>query len=85
MLTQLQLQGLDDQTIVVVTSNHGQEFNETQSNSWGYDSNYSTYQVQVPWCWPGLVPNPAPGAGEQPPGLVPTPDEEHAGCTQPPS
>ena len=41
----------------MVTSNHGQEFNETQSNSWGYDSNYSTYQVQVPWCWPGLVPN----------------------------
>ena len=55
MLTQLQLQGLDDQTIVVVTSNHGQEFNETQSNSWGYGSNYSPYQVQVPMvlAWPG--------------------------------
>lgn len=49
MLTQLQLQGLDDQTIVVITSNHGQEFNETQSNSWGY-GNYSTYQVQVLMC-----------------------------------
>ncbi|MFE8730978.1 sulfatase-like hydrolase/transferase, partial [Aeromonas hydrophila] len=48
MLSQLQQQGLSEQTIVVITSNHGQEFNETQSNSWGYGSNYSPYQVQVP-------------------------------------
>ncbi|MFM5841997.1 DUF3413 domain-containing protein [Aeromonas sanarellii] len=55
MLSQLQQQGLREQTIVVVTSNHGQEFNETQSNSWGYGSNYSPYQVQVPMvlAWPG--------------------------------
>ncbi|MGS3174830.1 DUF3413 domain-containing protein [Aeromonas sanarellii] len=55
MLSQLQQQGLGEQTIVVVTSNHGQEFNETQSNSWGYGSNYSPYQVQVPMvlAWPG--------------------------------
>lgn len=55
MLSQLQQQGLGEQTIVVVTANHGQEFNETQSNSWGYGSNYSPYQVQVPMvlAWPG--------------------------------
>lgn len=73
MLTQLQLQGLDDQTIVVVTSNHGQEFNETQSNSWGYDSNYSTYQVQVPLvlAWPGAEPAPQAQASSHL-DLVPT-------------
>ncbi|MGL6255913.1 DUF3413 domain-containing protein [Aeromonas caviae] len=73
MLTQLQLQGLDDQTIVVITSNHGQEFNETQSNSWGYGSNYSTYQVQVPLvlAWPGAEPAPQAQASSHL-DLVPT-------------
>lgn len=35
MLTKLQSQGMDSNTIVVITSNHGQEFNDTRSNSWG--------------------------------------------------
>ena len=50
---QLQQQGSSEQTIVVITSNHGQEFNETQSNSWGYGSNYSPIRCRCPWCWPG--------------------------------
>ena len=43
-----------DNTIVVVTSNHGTEFNETGNNSWGSDSNYSKYQIKVPMIihWP---------------------------------
>ncbi|EKP0307973.1 DUF3413 domain-containing protein [Aeromonas veronii] len=55
MLTKLQSQGMDSNTIVVITSNHGQEFNDTRSNSWGAGSNYSPYQVQVPLvlAWPG--------------------------------
>ncbi|WP_421201595.1 DUF3413 domain-containing protein [Aeromonas enteropelogenes] len=55
MLTQLQLQGMSDNTIVVITSDHGQEFNDTRSNSWGAGTNYSPYQVQVPFvlAWPG--------------------------------
>ncbi|WP_421234158.1 DUF3413 domain-containing protein [Aeromonas enteropelogenes] len=55
MLTQLQQQGMSDNTIVVITSDHGQEFNDTRSNSWGAGSNYSPYQVQVPFvlAWPG--------------------------------
>ncbi|CAE6914497.1 Inner membrane protein YejM [Vibrio sp. B1FIG11] len=45
-------------TIVVVTSNHGSEFNETNTNSWGANSNYSRYQLQVPMVihWPGMLP-----------------------------
>ncbi|WP_425668907.1 DUF3413 domain-containing protein [Vibrio owensii] len=45
-------------TIVVITSNHGSEFNETNTNSWGANSNYSRYQLQVPMVihWPGKLP-----------------------------
>lgn len=55
MLTSLQSQGMDSNTVVVITANHGQEFNDTRSNSWGAGSNYSPYQVQVPMviAWPG--------------------------------
>ncbi|TKF22554.1 DUF3413 domain-containing protein [Vibrio genomosp. F6] len=44
-------------TIVVITSNHGSEFNETQTNSWGSNGNYSRYQLQVPMVihWPGKL------------------------------
>lgn len=43
-----------DNTIVIITSNHGIEFNETGTNSWGVNSNYSQYQLQVPFIihWP---------------------------------
>lgn len=44
-----------DNSIVIITSDHGQEFNENNLNYWGHASNYSTYQVQVPLIihWPG--------------------------------
>ena len=45
-------------TIVVITSNHGSEFNETKTNSWGANTNYSRFQLQVPMIvhWPGMLP-----------------------------
>ncbi|WP_070967308.1 DUF3413 domain-containing protein [Vibrio sonorensis] len=55
----LQLKDLEllDNTVIVLTSNHGAEFNETKTNSWGSNSNYSRYQLQVPMViqWPGKV------------------------------
>jgi membrane-anchored protein YejM (alkaline phosphatase superfamily) len=41
-------------TVVVITSDNGWEFNETKTNSWGSGSNYSKYQLQVPMVihWP---------------------------------
>ncbi|MGF1768959.1 DUF3413 domain-containing protein [Enterovibrio makurazakiensis] len=50
----LEANGQLDNTIVVVTANHGTEFNETGSNSWGANTNYSKYQLQVPMVihWP---------------------------------
>ncbi|KHT50143.1 DUF3413 domain-containing protein [Vibrio sinaloensis] len=48
---------LSDSTVIVLTSNHGTEFNETNTNSWGANSNYSQYQLLVPMVihWPGKV------------------------------
>ncbi|EPJ44809.1 MAG: hypothetical protein OFPII_31990 [Osedax symbiont Rs1] len=37
-----------DDTIIVLTSDHGQEFNETKSNSWGHNSNFFAWQSKVP-------------------------------------
>lgn len=47
-----------EKTIVVITSNHGMEFNETNTNSWGASSNFSQYQLRVPMLihWPNAEP-----------------------------
>ncbi|WP_039970023.1 DUF3413 domain-containing protein [Vibrio halioticoli] len=54
ILDTLKEQQLLDNTVVVITSDHGWEFNETKTNSWGANSNYSKYQLQVPMVihWP---------------------------------
>ncbi|MEF1290885.1 DUF3413 domain-containing protein [Vibrio sp. M260118] len=48
---------LDDSTVIVITSNHATEFNETKTNSWGSNTNYSQYQLHVPMIihWPGKL------------------------------
>ncbi|WP_105903139.1 DUF3413 domain-containing protein [Vibrio gangliei] len=58
ILTELDSKDMLNNTVVVITSNHGIEFNETKSNSWGSDSNFSRYQLQVPMVihWPGKAP-----------------------------
>nr|WP_319554510.1 sulfatase-like hydrolase/transferase [uncultured Vibrio sp.] len=37
-----------DNTIIVITSDHGEEFNDHQMNYWGHNGNYSATQVHVP-------------------------------------
>lgn len=58
MLDTLEENGQLENTVVIVTSNHGAEFNETGSNSWGANTNYSKYQLQVPLVihWPNQEP-----------------------------
>ncbi|WP_318457387.1 DUF3413 domain-containing protein [Photobacterium leiognathi] len=50
----LKVKGVLNNTIVVIASNHGTEFNETGNNTWGSGSNYSKYQIKVPLIihWP---------------------------------
>ena len=54
-LDTLEAKGLMDDTIVVVTGDHGQEFNDLGLNYWGHNGDYSRYQTQVPMIvhWPG--------------------------------
>ncbi|MDO6721027.1 DUF3413 domain-containing protein [Psychrosphaera sp. 1_MG-2023] len=55
VLTQLRETGLLDNTIVIFTSDHGQEFNDNKQNYWGHGSNFTDVQVKVPFFvhWPG--------------------------------
>lgn len=48
VLNALEENKLLDNTIVLITGDHGQEFNENKKNYWGHSGNYSIYQIQVP-------------------------------------
>ncbi|PJE78724.1 Inner membrane protein YejM [invertebrate metagenome] len=48
VLETLRQQGVLDNTIVVITSDHGQEFNDNGKNYWGHGSNFSQPQIHVP-------------------------------------
>lgn len=48
VLDALEARGLLERTAVVVTGDHGEEFNDTGENYWGHNSNFSRYQIQVP-------------------------------------
>ena len=47
-----------DNTIVIITGDHGEEFNDLKMNFSGHNSNFSPYQVHVPFIiyWPGKKP-----------------------------
>ena len=44
-----------ENTIVVVSSDHGEEFNDNKLNYWGHNGNYTDAQIKVPLIvhWPG--------------------------------
>ena len=51
----LKQQNLLDNTVIVLTGDHGQEVNDTRNNFWGHNSNFAKWQTNVPlivW-WPG--------------------------------
>ncbi|MBD3640090.1 MAG: DUF3413 domain-containing protein [Marinobacter sp.] len=55
VLDDLRDRNLLDNTIVMITGDHGQEFNEYGMNYWGHGSNFGQYQLRVPMVvhWPG--------------------------------
>src|SRR5699024_3018392 len=54
-LDKLRAQGLMDDTRIVITGDHGQEFDDTGLGYWGHNGNYSRFQTKVPLVihWPG--------------------------------
>ncbi|SGY89005.1 DUF3413 domain-containing protein [Moritella viscosa] len=59
LVYKLKQTGQFNNTVIVFTSNHGTEFNDSENHSWGYGSSYSIYQTQVPLfiVWPGKEPS----------------------------
>lgn len=55
ILNELEAQQRLQNTVVIITSDHGQEFNETGKNFWGHNGNFSHWQTKVPllMLWPG--------------------------------
>jgi membrane-anchored protein YejM (alkaline phosphatase superfamily) len=37
-----------DNTLIIVTGDHGQEINDTRNNFWGHNSSFTKYQTEVP-------------------------------------
>ncbi|RUR18110.1 DUF3413 domain-containing protein [Legionella sp. km535] len=58
ILTLLEEQGYLKNSIVLVTSDHGQEFNDNNLNYWGHAGNFTDVQVHVPLIlyWPEQSP-----------------------------
>lgn len=58
VLKRLAKEGLLDSTVVLVTADHGEEFNDTGQNYWGHNSNWTRFQTGVPLVvhWPGKGP-----------------------------
>lgn len=73
-----------DSTIVIVTGDHGEEFNETGRNYWGHGSNFSRFQTRVPFVmhWPGRAPAVVSHATSHL-DFAPTLMQEMLGCKEP--
>lgn len=58
VLKKIEKAGYLDNSIVIITSDHGQEFNDNKQNYWGHASNYTPFQVHVPLLihWPNQLP-----------------------------
>lgn len=55
VIDQLKEKQLLENTVIIITSDHGQEFNDNGLNYWGHGSNFTPAQVHVPLAihWPG--------------------------------
>ena len=55
----LEKNGRLNDTIVMITSDHGEEFNDSKLNYWGHNGNFSKSQIKIPLVvyWPGMKPD----------------------------
>ncbi len=76
--------GLDKDTVVIITSDHGESFNDLGQNDWGHNSNFSDDQVRVPMLirWPGRAPYKEPSITSHM-DLAPTLLTHLLGCANP--
>lgn len=48
LISRMKQLGLYDNTLVFITGDHAQEYNENHKNYWGHNSNFTKYQIGVP-------------------------------------
>lgn len=48
VLAEVEARGLLENSVIVVTGDHGQEFNDNRRNYWGHGSNFTRFQIGVP-------------------------------------
>ena len=58
VLDQIDSLGYMSNTIIIVTTDHGEEFNDNKANFWGHGSNFTRFQTMVPLVFyaPGMPP-----------------------------
>ena len=58
VLVSLRKDGLSKNTVVIITTDHGEEFNDNHKDYWGHGSNFSNPQIKIPFIvyWPGVKP-----------------------------
>jgi membrane-anchored protein YejM (alkaline phosphatase superfamily) len=58
VLATLKASALADNTVVLISGDHGEEFNDLRQNYWGHNGNFSDYQLRTPFVlyWPGMAP-----------------------------
>jgi membrane-anchored protein YejM (alkaline phosphatase superfamily) len=84
VLDRLRDDGLLDSSVVLVTGDHGQEFNDNHLGFWGHNSNFTRFQTEVPL----LLSAPDVPAGEHLYrtshfDVAPTVMSRYLGCTTP--
>jgi uncharacterized protein len=80
----LESRGLLENTVVIVTGDHGQEFNDNGQNYWGHSSNFTRFQTGVPLLLyaPGLAPR-VYGHRTTHFDVMPTVMRDYLGCADP--
>ena len=55
LLKTLQKNNLMNDTVIIVTGDHGEELNDSHTNSWGHAGNFTRFQIDTPLIihWPG--------------------------------
>jgi len=49
VINEIKIKGNLDNTIIIITSDHGEELNDNNDNYWGHNSNFTDIQIKVPF------------------------------------
>lgn len=81
----LKKNNLLENTVILLTGDHGQEINDTRNNFWGHNSNFAKYQTEVPLLvWDSSIPGTVKEYTTNHYDIAPTVLTRVYGCTNPP-